>query len=159
MTDPSIRVARIDEMSARTFHDIVRLRVDTFVVEQACAYAELDGRDALDTTEHHWIEAGGAPVAYLRTYPDVDGTTWVGRVVTARGHRGRGLAARLMRDALTRAAGPVRIAAQAQLVAWYAGLGFVRCGSDFMEDGIAHTPMRHDGGETVRPLGAPTPGR
>ena len=37
---------------------------------------------------------------------------------------------------------PVRISAQARLEAWYAGLGFVRCGDDFVEDGIPHTPMR-----------------
>ena len=129
-------------MTARTFHDIVRLRLDTFVVEQACAYAELDGRDVLDTTEHLWIEAEGAPVAYLRTYPGPDGATWVGRVVTAPAHRGRGLGARLVRHALVRAPGPVLIAAQAHLADWYQGLGFMRCGPDYLEDGISHTPMR-----------------
>jgi ElaA protein len=40
---------------------------------------------------------------------------------------------------------PVRISAQARLEAWYAAFGFVRCGDDFIEDGIPHTPMRLDG--------------
>ena len=142
MSAPSVRVARFDQMNARTFHDIVRLRVDTFIVEQGCAYAELDGRDVLDTTEHLWIEADGKPISYLRTYPDQDGATWVGRVVTARAYRGRGLGAHLMRHALGRAVGPVGIAAQAHLAAWYSRLGFERCGPDYVEDGISHTPMR-----------------
>jgi ElaA protein len=135
-------VARFDDMTARTFHDIVRLRVDAFIVEQGCAYAELDGRDVLDTTEHFWIEADGAPVSYLRMYPGPDGATWVGRVVTARAHRGHGLGARLMRHALERAPGPVLIAAQSHLAAWYQRMGFARCGPDYVEDGISHTPMR-----------------
>jgi ElaA protein len=132
-------------MSARTFHDILRLRVDTFVVEQGCAYAELDGRDVRETTEHLWIEADGEPVCYLRTYPDGAGATWVGRVATARAHRRRGLGAHLMRHALARTNGPVRIAAQAHLAAWYQAMGFARCGPDYVEDGISHTPMCLDG--------------
>jgi ElaA protein len=132
---------RFSTLSTRTFHDIVRLRVDTFVVEQRCPYPELDGLDILPSTEHAWIERDGEVLAYLRMYPGDDGATWIGRVVTARAHRGRGLGAELMRWALGRATPPVRISAQAQLGSWYAGLGFERCGPDFIEDGIPHTPM------------------
>jgi ElaA protein len=139
---PSVRAAPFDELSARTFHDIVRLRLDTFVVEQGCPYHELDGRDVLPTTEHAWVEVDGEVVSYLRMYPGAEGATWIGRVVTARGHRGRGLGALLMLSALERTGRPVRIAAQAQLGAWYASMGFERCGPDFVEDGIVHTPMQ-----------------
>jgi ElaA protein len=132
-------------LSVHTFHDIVRLRLDTFVVEQGCPYHELDGRDVLPTTEHAWIEVDEEVVSYLRTYPGAEGATWIGRVVTARSHRGRGLGALLMRSALGRAGRPVRIAAQAQLAAWYAAMGFERCGADFLEDGIVHTPMQIEG--------------
>lgn len=142
MTQPAIHAARFEELSARTFHDIVRLRLDTFIVEQDCPYHELDGRDLLPTTEHLWIEEGGVPVSYLRMYPGTDGATWVGRVVTAPSHRGRGLGGMLMRRAIEEAARPVRISAQARLAPWYAAMGFERCGPDFLEDGIAHTPMR-----------------
>jgi ElaA protein len=120
---------------------MVRLRVDTFIVEQDCPYRELDGRDILPTTEHFWVEEVGGVVSYLRMYPGDEGGTWIGRVVTAPTHRGRGLGGLLMRHALARAARPVRISAQARLAPWYAGLGFQRCGPDFTEDGIPHTPM------------------
>jgi ElaA protein len=142
VTAPSIHVARFAELSARTFHDIVRLRLDTFVVEQGCPYHELDGLDVLDTTEHVWIEDEAVPVSYLRSYPGPGGARWLGRVVTAPSHRGRGLGTLLVRDALDRATGPVRIAAQARLTPWYGSLGFERCGPDYVEDGIDHTPMR-----------------
>ncbi len=137
-----MHIARFADLSARTFHDIVRLRLDTFVVEQGCAYHELDGRDLLDTTEHAWIEIDGELVCYLRVYQGADGTTSIGRVVTSPRRRGRGLASLLMRHALGRADRPVRVDAQAQLADWYASLGFTRSGPDFVEDGIVHTPMR-----------------
>ena len=35
--------------------------------------------------------------------------------------------------------------AQAHLHDWYARFGFVRAGADFVEDGIAHVPMRRPG--------------
>lgn len=137
----AIHSAPFAELSARTFHDIVRLRVDTFVVEQDCAYPELDGRDTLPTTVHIWVDDGGAVVSYLRMYPGADDATWIGRVVTAPSHRGRGLGTTLMRHALSLGGGPVRISAQARLTAWYASMGFERCGEDFDEDNMPHTPM------------------
>ncbi|MGH7722891.1 MAG: GNAT family N-acetyltransferase [Candidatus Dormibacteria bacterium] len=145
MSPTEVHAARFDTLSARTFHDIVRLRVDVFIVEQGCPYSELDGRDLLPTTEHLWVEDGGGVVAYLRMYPGAAGITWIGRVVTAPSHRGRGLGGLLMHAALGRATPPVRISAQARLAPWYAGLGFERCGPDFVEDGILHTPMLRGG--------------
>lgn len=136
-----VHSAHFDELSARTFHDIVRLRLDTFIVEQDCPYHELDGRDILPDTVHVWAEAGGEVVSYLRMYPGDARVTWIGRVVTAPSQRNQGLGAQLMRAALAMASRPVRISAQARLEAWYAAFGFVRCGDDFMEDGIPHTPM------------------
>lgn len=141
MPVPAIRAAGVDGLTVRTFHDIVRLRLEVFVVEQGCPYPELDGRDLLATTQHVWIEESGEVVSYLRVYPGADGSTWIGRVVTAAGHRRRGLGAALMDHALALATRPVRISAQAQLEGWYAAFGFRRCGEDFLEDGIPHTPM------------------
>jgi ElaA protein len=141
VTAPTVHSRRFATLPSRTFHDIVRLRVDTFIVEQGCPYHELDGRDILPTTEHVWIEEDGEVVAYLRMYPGDDGVTWIGRVVTAKAHRGRGLGAQLMRSALARTTPPVRISAQSRLADWYGGFGFERSGPDFIEDGIAHTPM------------------
>ena len=126
-------------------HDIVRLRIDTFVVEQHCAYPELDGRDVLEATRHAWIEVDGAVVCYLRVYPAEHEGTWIGRVVTAPAHRAEGLAGLLMRHVLATLPRPVLISAQSRLTGWYARLGFVSSGPEYVEDGIPHTPMRLDG--------------
>jgi ElaA protein len=141
VTSPAIFSATFDALSARAFHDILRLRIDTFIVEQDCPYPELDGRDVLPSTQHFWVDVDGEVVSYLRMYPGTDEATWIGRVVTAPSHRDRGLAGLLMGQALSVAAGTVRISAQARLAPWYGSMGFERCGEDFDEDNMRHTPM------------------
>ena len=47
--------------------------VDVFVVEQHCAYPELDGRDLEPGTVHLWVGPDGAPVAALRLLAEPGG--------------------------------------------------------------------------------------
>lgn len=145
MTTPSVRAASFDELTARQLHDILRLRSDVFIVEQDCAYPDVDGRDLEPATVHLWIEDdGGQPLSYLRILRDPDDTQRFGRVVTATAARGRGLSAVLIRAAMERTDGPVLIHAQAHLRDWYARFGFEVCGEGFLEDGIPHLPMLLD---------------
>jgi ElaA protein len=139
-----VRAAALRELDPLTLHALLRLRVDVFVVEQECAYPELDGRDAEPGTLHLWVEADGAPVATLRVLAEGGGTAYrIGRVATHRDHRGRGYAAALLTEALRRTGDkPVDIDAQTYLERWYARFGFRRTGPDFLEDGIPHLPMR-----------------
>ena len=134
-----------DELGPATLYAILALRAEVFVVEQACAYQDLDGQDLAATTRHVWLADDAAPHqphAYLRVLPRTGGPTWVGRVVTRPAARGQGLAGRLLRHVLDSATGEVRIHAQAHLEQWYAGFGFEVCGPPFDEDGIPHVPMR-----------------
>jgi ElaA protein len=149
LSAPLVRHARWADLDPQTLHDLVKLRVDVFVVEQCCPYPELDGRDAEPTTEHVWVDgdadADTRPAAYLRVLAEPDGGVRVGRVCTRADARGRGLARVLLDDVLTRhAERPVVLDAQAYLAAFYAGLGFVACGPEFLDDGIPHVPMRRD---------------
>ncbi|HSP61337.1 MAG TPA: GNAT family N-acetyltransferase [Ornithinimicrobium sp.] len=144
---PDVRAARLRDLDPTTLHDLLRLRVDVFVVEQECAYPEVDGRDAEEGTEHLWVQVDGAPVATLRLLTDRGGVRRIGRVATARDHRGQGYADALVHEALRRAgAAEVVLDAQTYLEGWYARFGFVRSGADFLEDGIAHLPMRRPAG-------------
>ena len=68
---------RADELTVTELHDLMRLRVEVFVVEQDCPYPELDGRDLDPTTGHWWFEDGGRIVAYLRTLEDPHGDEFV----------------------------------------------------------------------------------
>jgi ElaA protein len=146
MGDLDLHEATFDDLDTRTLYALLRLRVDVFVVEQACPYPELDGRDLEPTTAHVWLSGvDAAPVAYLRVkLGGADGARRIGRVVTHPAHRGEGLAARLIAHVLGTRPGPFVLDAQAHLVAWYEGFGFAVDGAPFVEDGIDHVPMRWD---------------
>jgi len=148
----AVRHAAWSDLDPATLHDLVRLRVDVFVVEQECPYPELDGRDVEPGTEHVWIAAGDAPVAaYLRVLTEPDGSRRIGRVVTAPAARGAGLGALLVADVLDRHGDvPLVLDAQAHLQGWYARFGFAVDGAEFVEDGIPHVPMRRE----ARPQGS-----
>ena len=130
------------ELPATALYGILRLRAEVFVVEQACVYLDPDGRDLEPSTRHLWIEEDGTVVAALRVLDEGDGAVAIGRVVTAKPHRSRGLASALVREALSPApTGPVRLNAQSHLADWYGRHGFAVGGDEFVEDGIPHVPM------------------
>lgn len=137
---PRVRSAGLRELTPLQLHGILRLRSDVFVVEQQCAYADMDGRDADPETVHLWIEEDGDVVATLRIlHGDVP---QIGRIVTRADRRGEGLAALLLHAALDRVSRPVELKAQARLGSWYETFGFVRCSDEWIEDGIPHVQMR-----------------
>ena len=47
MTSAQIHVAAFAELTPAVLHGILRLRQEVFVVEQACPYRDIDGRDAV----------------------------------------------------------------------------------------------------------------
>lgn len=145
---PEFHCAPFADLGLRAWHDIVRLRIDVFVVEQQCPYPELDGRDVEAGTLHLWAAtSAGDVLGYLRLLAEPDGSARIGRVCVAASARRRSLAAALVAQALadTKARRPrsdVVLAAQSHLASWYARHGFVVDGPEFVEDGIAHVPMR-----------------
>ena len=131
------------DLDMATAYAVWRLRQDVFVVEQACPYPDLDGRDPEPGTRHVVMaDDEGGVAGYARVLDD--GAAWrIGRVVLARSARGRGWADELMRAALAECPGrDVVLDAQSPLAGWYASFGFAPDGPDFLEDGIPHTPMR-----------------
>jgi len=138
---PAPAHARPADLDAPTLHAILRLRAQVFVVEQACAFLDPDGRDLEATTVHWWLEEGGELVSYLRVLDEGAGGHRIGRVATAAKARRRRLAEQLLRAALGTIPGRCVLDAQTPLVAWYERLGFVVDGTETVEDGIAHTPM------------------
>ena len=144
MTDPQpvLRRAAFADLTVHELYALCRLRVDVFVVEQRCPYPELDGRDAEPATEHLWYEEDGEVLALLRVLDDGSSRA-IGRVATAAGARGRGLAARLVEEAVASyGSGPLHLGAQAHLEGWYERFGFRRSGEGYVEDGIPHVPMQ-----------------
>lgn len=137
-----MHVASFDQLDNATLYALLRLRVDVFVVEQDCAYPELDGRDTEPGTRHVWLTGSdGEPVAYLRILRE-PGADRIGRVCVAKHARGAGHAERLM-DAALREVGDREcvLDAQTYLVGFYERLGFSVAGPEFDDDGIPHVPM------------------
>ena len=140
-----VHAAHLDELPTRTLLDILAVRQDVFVVEQKCAYADIDARDADAETVHLWIEDdGGRVVSTLRLLQEDESGHRIGRVATLAASRGRGYSGALMQRAIELAGPPIILSAQAYLVDWYAGFGFEVCGERWIEDGIEHAPMRLD---------------
>ena len=145
-------IRTLDELSARELYELIRLRVDVFVVEQNCPYAELDG---LDLNAHHVLghDEEGRLMACARILPpEHGGLPHIGRVVVHPALRGKGLAHELMTnalDALHHIHGSRRseLAAQAHLEAFYAAHGYERTGADYDLDGIPHVDMRRAEGQ------------
>ncbi|MEY4979131.1 MAG: hypothetical protein RLZZ352_1401 [Pseudomonadota bacterium] len=145
------RCLPFDALLPRTLYALLQLRSAVFVVEQSCAFQDLDGADA---QAMHLLgerqQPGHAPelLAYTRLlppgikYPEAS----IGRVVTAPATRGTGLGHGLMAESVRClhslwGVQPIRIGAQAHLQSFYRQHGFVAVGSLYDEDGIAHTEM------------------
>lgn len=142
---PSVRVCSFAELEPATAYALWRLRQQVFVVEQACPYPDLDGRDTEPATRHLLLEQGAALIGCLRLLDDGDAAR-IGRVVVAPAARGQGFADLLMREALQLIGERrARLDAQVGLAEWYAGFGFAATGPAYDEDGIMHLPMERAG--------------
>jgi ElaA protein len=137
----AIRSARFAELDGATVFGLARLRQAVFVVEQECAYPDLDDHDTDPETLHFWAGEGAAVAACLRLLRDGERRR-IGRVCAAPEHRGRGLSAALMKAALDEASGEVVLDSQTYAAGFYRRFGFVEDGPEYVEDGIPHVPMR-----------------
>ncbi|GAA2385348.1 GNAT family N-acetyltransferase [Gordonia cholesterolivorans] len=148
---PTVYASTASELDPITFYGLLRLREEVFVVEQDCAYHELDGRDVEPTTLHLWCAdpVDGSPVATVRVLldplPDGETRHRIGRACVRPELRGTGLMRALLDRAVAYIADrPSVLDAQAHLAGLYSRWGYVPDGPEFVEDGIPHVPMRRD---------------
>ncbi|MFR9805672.1 GNAT family N-acetyltransferase [Pseudonocardia sp. RS010] len=145
-TAATLRRAWALDLDAATLYELLRLRVDVFVVEQACPYGELDGRDLEDGARHYWLTGQGEPtpvLGTLRLLEEPDGGYRIGRLCTAKNARGRGLGTQLMDAAIAETGNRACVLdAQEHLGDFYRGYGFEPTGPAYDWDGVAHLPMR-----------------
>jgi len=127
---------------------ILALRSYVFVVEQTCAYQDLDGKD-----EHSfWVwaeDVNGTIHATARLLPA--GISYkeisIGRVCTSLESRRLGLGKLLMEECLNQCERiwgkqTVTISAQQYLLKFYNELGFLEEGEMYLEDDIPHLKMK-----------------
>ena len=134
-------------LTTADLYTLLQLRSEVFVVEQACAFQDLDGHDQaayhlLGYTEAGELAAYARLFAAGRSYAQVS----IGRVVTAPRHRRAGLGRQLLSQAIAQCdelfgTQPIKIGAQLYLKAFYESFGFVQQGEGYLEDGIPHIYM------------------
>lgn len=140
-----------------TLFAFLKLRVDVFVVEQNCAYPELDEHDTAPDTLHLLCYIDKQLAAYARAMPSAahdeniakvqkKPVVKIGRVVVAKNYRGTGVAKTLMTTLLNRLTTDYPdqqqiLAAQDAVAYFYAELGFKRISEIYLEDGIPHVDM------------------
>ncbi len=154
MGRPRVTWKAFDDLEVRELYALLRLRCDVFVVEQRCAYADIDGHDGSARHLLVWLADAAELAGCLRVFgPGFGGPcARIGRVATAAATRRTGLGRWMMVEAfaeIDRGFGtvPIEIGAQVEVERFYAGLGFVRASADYWEDGIAHCVMRRAGAE------------
>lgn len=137
------------ELSAQQLYAVLALRCAVFVVEQNCAYQDVDGQDLVADNRHILGMRGDELVAYARilTPADAAAPVAIGRVIVSARARGLNLGNRLMAQALRSCeqhwpAHGVYLSAQAHLQAFYGRLGFQAVGEIYLEDNIPHIDMR-----------------
>lgn len=125
----------------------LRLRSDVFVVEQGCAYPDLDDHD-LVAWHLTGTDSAGRLLAVARLLPPGEKyeEPSLGRVAVAPAARGTGAGHLLVDEALRKSAAEYRgrghrIQAQAYLERFYASHGFEPAGEVYVEDGIPHIDM------------------
>lgn len=137
------------QLSTNQLYDLIKLRVDIFVVEQNCPYHELDNNDRKDGVYHLLGYQDGKLAAYLRLLPA--GTTYdnvsIGRVVIASSTRSLGIGHALLQHGLQQAelfwpGNNIDIGAQEHLQNYYGQHGFKAISGTYLEDDIPHVDMR-----------------
>jgi ElaA protein len=141
---------RFADLAPTELYAMLTARAEVFVVEQACAFNDLDGLDPHAWHLIGWIERDDARslAAYLRLiepgrkYAEPS----IGRVLTTSAFRGTGLGRAAMMEGLGRVATlyprqAIRIGAQQRLERFYQEMGFRTVSDPYLEDNIVHVEM------------------
>ena len=141
-------IKSFEELNKAELYQIIQLRIAVFIIEQDCPYPDLDDMD--HDAQHLWIEDAGEIVCYLRINPA--GSRFdepsLGRIVTKKSHRNRGLAEMLIKRAIDlvceKESRAIRISAQCYLEKYYEKFGFIKASEEYLEDNIPHIEMLKD---------------
>ncbi len=147
MSNINWHIKHFNDLTTRTFHDLVALREQVFIVEQNCVYQDVDGKDP---ESYHLIGLSddGILIATARILPlnINENKIAIGRVVIHADYRKSGLGRVLMNKAIIEVRNiygrvPIKVSAQKYLKNFYLSLGFIVVGEEYLEDGIPSIEM------------------
>ncbi len=135
-----------EELTNEQLYNIIKERLNIFVVEQDCPYPELDDLD--QQSFHLFNEEEGEIKAYCRIleagvkYQEAS----IGRVIVKEKYRRNGLATQLLNNAIDFMSNglnetKIKIQAQDYLRDFYSSFGFQPISEVYLEDGIPHVDM------------------
>ena len=137
-------VKKFNEIDIKTLHNIFLIRAEVFIVEQQCAYQDIDGKD---TNSIHVIgKKKEEIIAYSRIMNLNNDFCSIGRVLVKKDLRKKGLGIKLMKKSIEEVTKlynkkKIKISAQEYLKSFYEDLGFKHTGKSYLEDGIPHIEM------------------
>jgi ElaA protein len=140
------RISAFDELATRELYEILRLRQEIFMVEQACAFLDNDRFDY--AALHLQLFSNNELIGYARILPpnSIYKEASIGRVSVALHLRGKSLG-RLVFDLSLKAcfdAYPqekIKIQAQSYLLEFYSSFGFTPITEGYYDTGILHHDM------------------
>lgn len=146
MKEYNWHLKKFSELTTLELYKILKLRIDTFVVEQNCNYEELDNKDL--ECYHLFLENDeGNVIAYSRLLPpklkyeEVS----IGRVVVDFNFRGENLGISLLEKAVSTCFSlwdsDIKISAQAYLKSFYEKFRFKQISDEYDDAGIMHIDM------------------
>ena len=139
-------IKSFQELTNDELYEILQVRTAIFVVEQKCAYLEVDGKDKL--AYHLFKKENEKIIAYLRVLPK--GISYreasLGRIIVKQAQRGTGLGRELVARGINFLENElhektIKIQAQSRLQTFYESFGFQACSDVYLEDNIEHIQM------------------
>lgn len=133
------------ELSVEELYALLKLRVDVFMIEQACFYDELDNQDQ---TAHHLLAIqddsliGYARILFEKSH------LHIGRIVVHPSHRKKGIAHQLIMQSMAFCKKnypkeDIYLSAQAHLEGYYQSYGYKTISKPYDWDGISHVDMKY----------------
>ena len=133
------------ELTPALLYEVLAFRQAIFVVEQRCAYPDLDGLD--HQAQHLLLRVDGELAGCLRLIPLAEHRQIkIGRVAVVEARRGQGFARTMMLEALARCRRDypdcdVALSGQTYLAPFYESLGFVTTSAPYDDYGLSHVDM------------------
>ncbi|MBK0369670.1 GNAT family N-acetyltransferase [Flavobacterium agrisoli] len=144
------KIKPFKELTIEELYQTLKLRSEVFVVEQNCAYLDLDGKDTealfLIGSYQNEIVAHARLLNAGVSYENAS----IGRVVISENYRDRKWGHELMQQAISGIAeyfnqNKITISAQLYLQKFYESHGFIAKGEMYLEDDIPHIKMIRNG--------------
>ena len=142
------KTKKFEELDSNELYKLLKLRAEIFIVEQNCAYLDIDNYD-LKALHVLGFDNSNEIIAYARLLPKgyYHQEAGIGRVLINKKVRKLGYGKLLMNFAISETMNhfntdEILISAQLYLKFFYTNLGFKAEGETYLEDEIPHIKMR-----------------